>query len=323
MQRTLAHLRTMGFRGRIVLGGPQISYAGKGVAKLYPDAGVFIRGYGELAILQLARSSGRPSIPGVLYAGDKDRVEQATLDPADLPSPWLAETILLQRGGFIRWETKRGCPYRCAFCQHKEQGQALKHRERSLGDVFAEVRAFCRAGVADIAVLDPVFNAGRNACKILHEFVHHGFTGRLSLQCRAELVNTEFLDLAERLNVCLEFGLQTIHSAEMKAIGRANNLGRIEQALAGVRARNIEHEVSVIFGLPEQTLASFISTVRWCLDQQVAVIKAFPLMLLRGTKARSRTGALGAETGGDNHAHGRDRVEHIYGERLGDAMAGV
>src|SRR5699024_9245528 len=39
-----------------------------------------------------------------------------------------------------------------------------------------------------------------------------------------------------------------------------------------------------IFGLPEQTLSSFKDTVQWCLERHVPVIKAFPLMLLRGTE---------------------------------------
>lgn len=41
--------------------------------------------------------------------------------------------------------------------------------------------------------------------------------------------------------------------------------------------------MSLIFSLPTQTLASFRQTVDWCLVRQVPVIKAFPLMLLRGT----------------------------------------
>jgi hypothetical protein len=33
-----------------------------------------------------------------------------------------------------------------------------------------------------------------------------------------------------------------------------------------------------------QTLESFKESVRWCLERQVPVIKAFPLLLLRGTE---------------------------------------
>ncbi|MCA9578459.1 MAG: radical SAM protein, partial [Myxococcales bacterium] len=110
-----------------------------------------------------------------------------------------------------------------------------------------------------------------------------GFGGRLSLQCRAEGMRPEFLDAAAQLNVCLEFGLQTIHEDEGRAVDRRNDIARVDRTLAAVRERGIAHEVSLIFGLPHQTLASFQDSVGWCLERHVPVLKAFPLLLLRGT----------------------------------------
>ena len=40
--------------------------------------------------------------------------------------------------------------------------------------------------------------------------------------------------------------------------------------------------------MPNQTLESFKQTVDWCLRNGVPVIKAFPLMLLRGTEVEQR-----------------------------------
>lgn len=45
----------------------------------------------------------------------------------------------------------------------------------------------------------------------------------------------------------------------------------------------IESEISIIFGLPGQTLESFKASVQFCIDRGVKTIHAFPLMLLRGT----------------------------------------
>ena len=85
----------------------------------------------------------------------------------------------------------------------------------------------------------------------------------------------------------------------MKAIRRMNHLGKAEKALQAVQTLGIPHEVSLIFGLPEQTLSSFMASVQWCLERKVPVIKAFPLMLLRGTELeRNReTWALVEEAG--------------------------
>ena len=154
--------------------------------------------------------------------------------------------------------------------------------------VLNEVDLFCRSGVEDIAVLDPIFNASSHCIDVLKRFVDNGFTGRLSLQCRAEMLTDEFLDLASQLKVRLEFGLQTIHADEGQAVDRRNNIPKARAKFEQVNKRGLPYEVSIIYGLPEQTLASFLETVAWCIELQVPVLKAFPLMLLRGTSVEER-----------------------------------
>lgn len=284
LKELLAILRRRGFRGRIILGGPQISYSGPGLEALYPEADVFVRGYGEDALASLARTPGRPPITGVHYPGDEDLAAQTMVDLEALPSPWLTGVVPIEGQRFIRWETQRGCPYRCAFCQHREPGARLAHRQLARTRIFDEITLFCRHDVREIAVLDAIFNIGSGATEVLRAFVAGGFRGRLSLQCRAELITSDFLDAAAILDTRLEFGLQTIHTTEGVAIDRRNKIEKVDAALAEVRRRRIPHEVSLIFGLPEQTLDSFLASVRWCLERRVPVIKAFPLMLLRGTQ---------------------------------------
>jgi len=283
LQGVVRRLRAAGFSGRLILGGPQISYSGRGLERIYPDVDAFIRGYGEEALATLAATTRPNPILGVHWAGTPDALAQAAVNLEALPSPWLTGTIPLTDQSFIRWETQRGCPFRCAFCQHREPGARLRQRALGLPRIEAEIDLFCESGVREIAVLDPIFNMAPHAVGVLERFAERSFTGRLSLQCRAEAVNDAFLDAASALDVCLEFGLQTIHAAEGRVIARRNQIGRVDAALAGVRSRGISHEVSLIFGLPLQTVDSFEASVAWCLEREVPVIKAFPLLLLRGT----------------------------------------
>jgi len=97
------------------------------------------------------------------------------------------------------------------------------------------------------------------------------------------MINEEFLAAVDGQRVRLEFGLQTIHSNEGKAVRRFNNMRLVDEALMKVISLGLPFEVSLIFGLPDQTLESFEDSVRHCLDLGVPTIKAFPLMLLRGT----------------------------------------
>jgi hypothetical protein len=286
VQRLLPRLRAHGFTGRIILGGPQVSYVESGLDALYPQADVFIRGHAEVALRAVALTANRVDVQGVHYAGEVDLARQASAGLDTLPSPLLDGTIPLDGQRFLRWETRRGCQFRCSFCQHRQKDAQVKNAAFPTARIDMEIDLICRSGVEDLAVLDPIFNTDdAHAVRVLRRFAQNGFRGRISLQCRAEFVSDEFLDAVAQLDdVCLEFGLQTVQRNEQSAIDRNNNLACVEQALAKVRERGIDYEVSLIFGLPEQTLASFTESVRWCLERQVPVIKAFPLLLLRGTK---------------------------------------
>lgn len=93
----LHNLRDRSFQGRIVLGGPQISYASQGLEQIYPKADVFVRGYAEAALCALARSDGRPKIQGVHYAGEADCCKQVKTALRNLPSPWCDANIELDQ----------------------------------------------------------------------------------------------------------------------------------------------------------------------------------------------------------------------------------
>ncbi len=281
VQWLLPGLRERGFTGRVILGGPQVTYAPPGVLDVYPQADVVIRGYGEDALAAVVTSTEKVALEGVVWRGDLDSTTSASADLSALPSPILSGIAPVQ--SFMRWETQRGCIYACSFCQHRESGGRARQRVLAGDRVASEVDALVLGGARDIAVLDPIFHTNPAAVDILGRFARRGYTGRLSLQSRFELVDDAFLDACGDLDVRLEFGLQTIHRSEMLAVHRVNDLVAADAVVAKLHARGIPFEVSLIYGLPTQTLASFEASVRWCRDRGVPAVRAFPLMLLRGT----------------------------------------
>lgn len=286
-QTLLKNLKRDGFPGHIILGGPQISYVKCDLEKFYPEADIFIRGYAENALVKYCLSpEDKPVIPGVHYAGTIDFGLSATADLENLPSPYL--TNILKRQPFMRWETQRGCPFQCAFCQHRESDINMVRRQFNHSRLMQEVQWMMHGAVVrDIAVLDPIFNSGPHYLSILQAFIDGQYCGKLALQCRAEMIKPEFLDAIEQLNktghVVLEFGLQTIHKDEQKIIQRPNNMKKITHVLEETKKRNIATEVSLIFGLPNQTVESFRASIQYCKELNVPTIYAYPLMLLRGT----------------------------------------
>ena len=168
------------------------------------------------------------------------------------------------------------------------------------GRLHREMCAFRDAGTGRVAVLDPVFNAdGGRAVMLLDEFRRFGPDARLSLQCRFEMTDDAFLDMVCRVDAVPEFGLQTIHEDEARAVGRPNHMKKVESVMSGLNARRIPYEVSLIYGLPLQTPDRFQASVDWLRDRGAPRIRAWPLMLLRGTDLYHQRDRWGYVESGD------------------------
>jgi radical SAM superfamily enzyme YgiQ (UPF0313 family) len=275
----IALLRRRGFQGKIVLGGYQITYGREAeLLQLYPDCQVFIAGQAEQAFAELPDHLDAPS-PVFL---------NMPVDFEQLASPYLSGELPVPMGaGMVRLETKRGCPYRCSFCAHRDLITRSVHRH-PLEKVFQELAFLAERRVQRINVLDPIFNAGKEHLEVMREAVRLGMRSTFTLQSRFENIRGEqgsaFLALCEQGNFHLEFGLQTTDHEVSKHIDRANRMDLVDAALDQLVARGIPFEVSLIYGLPGQTLDSFQRSIDHLQSKGCTDIKAWPLMLLPGTK---------------------------------------
>ena len=268
----------------IVLGGPQVSYMGTGnLESLYPGTRYFVRGHGELAMVALATGHAENGSYGLHVAGDTDLGSRADFPLEQIPSPHLDGTAPI--GDFVRWETQRGCYFACSFCQHKQSGDRLRNANLGTDRLLREMVAFRDAGASRVTVLDPIFNSNnKRSVGLLDGMEEVGIKAHLSFQCRFELVTDAFLDAVEPLDATLEFGLQTIHDDEARAVDRPNHMSKVERVIMKLNERRVPYEVSLIYGLPFQTVERFQDSVDWCLERGVPRVRAWPLMLLRGTR---------------------------------------
>ncbi|HRH02316.1 MAG TPA: radical SAM protein [Bacteroidia bacterium] len=274
----IQYLRNQGFRNKIILGGSQITYANQHqLESEYPRCDIFISGYAEKSFLEILKNE----TPGKSFYN-------STLDFDCLPSPYLNQEFPLEIGQeMIRWETKRGCPYKCAFCAHRNLENGRVHYMPK-DKAFAELALFKEKDVKRINVLDPIFNIGANYLPILKEIDRLNFTNaQFTFQSKIELLNKkdgpEFLNLIEKTKGHLEFGLQTVIPEEYAIIDRANNVNQIKEQLELLNRRNISYEVSLIYGLPNQTVDSFKASIEFAQSKGCKKITAWPLMLLKGT----------------------------------------
>jgi radical SAM superfamily enzyme YgiQ (UPF0313 family) len=264
--------RAKGFHGKIILGGYQINK--KTCRQLYPSGDFYIPGYGEAALPESILND----------VAITSQIIEKTVNFETLASPYLDGTISLKFGQkMIHWETRRGCVYKCNFCAHrdlKDKGVHLLGIEK----IKAELDLFKRKGVRKINILDPIFNNEPNHIEILNYAIKIKLTALLSLQVRFERITNEFLALCAQLNVHLEFGLQTTDKAESLIIERANNMNKVDKNIKLLQQWKQSFEVSLIYGLPGQTLESFKQSIAYLQQGNISNIKAFPLMLLEGTK---------------------------------------
>lgn len=303
------------FKGNIILGGPQISYLNSNEESFYPYADVFVKGYAENPLTRYMKQE--KNIKGIKFANLNNFVPTNFVNLDELDSPFLSGVLKPQK--FLRWETQRGCIFKCSFCQHKEtqHNDFAKKRNFPINRVIKEIEWICENKIVqDIAVLDPTFNSGPNYKFYISKLISEGYTGKLSLQCRLEMMDEEFVNLICKLNatanVVLEFGLQTIHKTEQKAIERINNMKKIDNIIPILTNKEIKFEISLIFGLPFQTLDSFKQTISYCVEKKVPVIKAFPLMLLRGTGLFENKKNLGLIESTDIAVEKMNNVDRIY-----------
>ena len=233
---------------RVVIGGPQVSYLGAGeLEKYYPNAHAFIRGYAEQATVEYARSNDL--YPGIHIANTVDKNRQAQVSLESLPSP--LTTNVVDPKSFLRWETQRGCPYQCSFCQHRDataSGVAQVQRSR----IQDEIKWIKETSVNDIAVLDPTFNTDTaHATWVLSQLQK----SKVSLQIRPEKLNRRFLESVKQSDakITLEMGVQTLIPDEMELIDRVKGanprrvVDKVKEKLLFAEEYDVKKEITLIY----------------------------------------------------------------------------
>lgn len=109
----------------------------------------------------------------------------------------------------------------------------------------------------------------------------------LSVATRPDCLHEEVLELLSEMRqikpVWIELGLQTIHPDTATYIRRGYELPIYDEAVSALRKRDIEVIVHVIIGLPGETPADMVETVRYVCNSGATGIKLQLLHVLSGT----------------------------------------
>lgn len=271
----------------IMLGGASIFGSEAELRRRFPFADMFTLSYGEKIFASLRRYINQ----GVARVMDLPKF-------GELESPYLSGAISLEGGvDTVRAETRRGCSFRCSFCKHRDTLSGKVYRIDNYERHLDELKLFKERGVKKLNVLDPLFNDyeghGEQYLKLIRKV---GFTGKVSLQIRPELLTERFMEEASlNSNVSFEIGVQSLDPTVLKTIQRGGykTEGQLREKLDHCRELSISTIVTLIYGLPLQTYDSFARDIGIVKSYGVGKVGTFPLQVYEGTKLADDIGLYG------------------------------
>lgn len=238
-------------KSKIVLGGPEVSYATDRFDGM--DAiDAIICGEGEEAL---------PCLCNKIREGEPfDRIVQGGLAPV------MQDEGILYRdgetaGSILYYESSRGCPFSCAYClSSATHGVRMKRVEQVLADLESFEHLQVKRKI--IKFVDRTFNAdaGR-ANRIWRELLSDHFTGQFHFEVCASLLNEESFEILKQFpkgKIRLEIGLQSTNPKTLEACARHIQSDRVIAAVKRIyQMGNVHVHLDLIAGLPYEDYESF------------------------------------------------------------------
>ena len=265
-------------RPYIMMGGASIVKNEKKMQENFPYADYFNVSYGEKIFGNLRE-----------YLSNQSKFLYDLPDFRSLQSPYLTGEIrLTEKINSIRVETRRGCPFRCSFCKHRDTVNSRVYDIGCFDRHIREIELFKSAGIKKLNILDPFFNDKQGHGKLYLELLRRlDFNGEVTLQIRPELLTEDFVQEATlNKNLVFEIGVQSMEPEVLKLIRRGGEKTpeQVKEKAKLCNQYGIKTMVSLIYGLPLQSYDGFARDVDFfkALNENIKV-SAFPLQIYRGT----------------------------------------
>lgn len=261
----------------IVAGGYEVSSRTiKALKNEYKSIDNFIIGYAEESLYKLITKEDTTKV--LSYEVDNNKIIEI----------YSNSIIEVNSKSIVRLETKRGCTGNCTFCAYKNNDHK-KLTVHNFEKVKREFRFLNQANISKVNILDAIFTIN-NYKKIIDYLIQIDFKPIISLQMKFELFYKEMqrdeklLESLSKLNVELEFGLQSISQKALDIVERTNNFKIIQSVVATLNKHKIKYELSIIRGLPGETPESYSNLFRFLKKVKCTKIVVYPLTLLTNTK---------------------------------------
>lgn len=275
----------------VVFGGPQVPDRVEGFLKKYPFIDVVSHGEGEPTFLDIletdlaaARERDWAHVQSVSFIADDKVVttpkRERIKDIGMIPSPFLAGTfdpLMAANPGerwIMMWETNRGCPFSCAYCDWGSSTQSRVFKF-DMERITKEIDWMASKKIEYVFCADANFGMLERDLEIVQYVAEKkrstGYPHALSVQNtknateRAYKVQKLLSDSG--LNKGVTLALQSTDPTALKNVKRSNISTASYQELQRRFTRDrVDTYSDIILGLPGETYESFVQGVCECIE---------------------------------------------------------
>lgn len=181
----------------------------------------------------------------------------------------------------------------CTFCSAEGSGDFASSKEETIYEQIengiALISGKSDAGryIAYFQAFTSTYGPIEDLRNKFYEAIGHPAIAAISIGTRPDCLPKDILDLLDKLNqikpVFIELGLQTIHEQTARNFHRGYSLNVFEEAVFALNELHIPVIVHLILGLPGETKAQMLASVRYLNGLPVSGVKLSMLHVLKNT----------------------------------------
>ena len=267
----------------VICGGPQVPDNAEAFLREHPEVDVAVHGEGEIVFLKLLEaypSNDWSNIPGISWIDTSDQFRthaksDRIKDLSIIPSPYLEgvfDSLLSLDSNaewLALWETNRGCPFQCTFC---DWGSAIADKvfRFDMDRINQEMDWFSQKKIEFVFTCDANFGILPRDLDIAQRAAdnkeRYGYPKALSVQntknATERAYQTQKILSDSGLNKGVTLSMQTISQRTLEDIKRQNiSLDTYDELQRRFTRDGVITYSDLILGLPGETYESFVEGV--------------------------------------------------------------